>query len=193
MREAIVKVYKYNELSDEAKKKALDWMRGTAYLDYEWYDFLIQAWKEKLENAGFVEPKIRFTGFWSQGDGASFDCKRIDIAKWLKAEDYLKKFSSLAKQIEDEAIVACIDKNVYGNNYCHERTRYVEISDDGTDGIDLALVDELEKLMEQHRLSLCEDIYKELEKEYEYLMSDEVVINSIETNGYEFEENGKVF
>lgn len=47
-------------------------MNLTSYQN-EWYDFIYDDWKETLENAGFINPEIHFSGFWSQGDGACFD------------------------------------------------------------------------------------------------------------------------
>lgn len=52
---------------------------------YDWWSYLIKEpggmWVPALEQIGFIEPDISFSGFSSQGDGASFTCKQIDIAK----------------------------------------------------------------------------------------------------------------
>jgi hypothetical protein len=38
----------------------------------------------------------------------------------------------------------------------------------------------------------CRAIYRRLEKEYEYLTSDESIIETIHANEYEFTEDGKI-
>lgn len=40
---------------------------------------------------------------------------------------------------------------------------------------------------------LCHELYKSLEKEYEYLNSDEAVDESLIVNEYEFDEDGNRF
>jgi hypothetical protein len=65
-----------------AVDKAREWLREGA-LDYEWWDTSYDMWKEALEQIGFSEPDISFSGFCSQGDGASFTCKSVDIEPLL--------------------------------------------------------------------------------------------------------------
>ena len=65
-----------------AVDKAREWLQEGA-LDYEWWDTSYDMWKEALEQIGFCEPDISFSGFCSQGDGASFTCKSVDIERLL--------------------------------------------------------------------------------------------------------------
>lgn len=64
-------------------KKAVDtareWLREGA-ADYEWWDCTYDMWKQALEQIGFRDANLQFSGFSSQGDGASFDCKYVDLA-----------------------------------------------------------------------------------------------------------------
>ena len=79
MRQIAVNVYKFDELSDEAKEKVLEKHRDINVDDSHWYEFTMEMWKEKLKEAGFDDAEIHFSGFWSQGDGACFDAK-CDVA-----------------------------------------------------------------------------------------------------------------
>ena len=81
-------VYTFQELLDlhaagQVKQKAIDkarrWLRESA-TDHEWYEWTFDTWIEALEQIGFADAKISFTGFWCQGDGASFTAT-IDLAK----------------------------------------------------------------------------------------------------------------
>lgn len=48
-----------------------------------WWNDTNQAWKEALEQIGFHDPEISFSGFWSQGDGASFTSGYVQVDKLL--------------------------------------------------------------------------------------------------------------
>ena len=60
----------YEDLSPKAKEKALAWFGES--LDYEWWDCTYANAKEDGKEKGFDIDDIRFSGFWSQGDGASW-------------------------------------------------------------------------------------------------------------------------
>lgn len=60
----------YEDLSPKAKEKALQWFSNS--LDYEWWEGAYDLAKEDGKEKGFDIDDIRFSGFWSQGDGASW-------------------------------------------------------------------------------------------------------------------------
>lgn len=60
----------YEDLSPKAKEKALEWFSNS--LDYEWWEGAYDLAKEDGKEKGFDIDDIRFSGFWSQGDGASW-------------------------------------------------------------------------------------------------------------------------
>lgn len=81
-------VYRLNELSDAAKDKARAWYREGGF-DYDWYDAVYEDFQRIAEILGLnlktrtvrfmggdtrQDPCIWFRGFWSQGDGACFEC-----------------------------------------------------------------------------------------------------------------------
>ena len=82
-------VYRFHELSDDAKDKAREWYRAdSCFWDYEWYDFIFDDFERICEILGidlethFVplygggtrrNPNIYFTGFGSRSDGACFE------------------------------------------------------------------------------------------------------------------------
>ena len=77
-----ITLYQFDELSDKAKEKAANhylenWMQDN------WWDCTYEAMKEDGEhNHGFNVKDIRFSGFWSQGDGASW-CGAVDLQDWI--------------------------------------------------------------------------------------------------------------
>jgi hypothetical protein len=60
----------YEDLSPKAKEKVLMWFSST--LDYEWWEHVYANAKEDGNERGFCIDDIRFSGFCSQGDGASW-------------------------------------------------------------------------------------------------------------------------
>jgi hypothetical protein len=77
-------VYRLDELEESARERARDWYRQMP-LDGDWYEFLYERFERICEILGVSlavrtvrligggsreEPKIYFSGFSSQGDGA---------------------------------------------------------------------------------------------------------------------------
>ncbi len=139
--ETIIKTYlKFNELSDEQKKKVLDKMRDIN-VDYNnWHDFVTDEFKTKLADLGYTNVKTQFSGFWSQGDGASFSAEKEDLEITMSTR------------------------------YCHSGSMSCES----------------DSLLQESR-RLADEYYRDLKKAYEYLTSDESIIDTIEANDYEFD------
>lgn len=77
--------FQFDQLSDDAKEKARDWYREASAGDNYFSEPVIEDWKARLEKKGFNDPEISWSGFSSQGDGASFTCKSIDFKKYYSA------------------------------------------------------------------------------------------------------------
>jgi hypothetical protein len=187
MRTIRTKIYKFDELSKEAQTVAIDKMRDIN-VDYEWFDADFEGFKEDLNELGFYDAEIWFSGFYSQGDGACFDAK-IDASKFATTVNEKR----IARLIENGYISQFeILKNSYANHYSHEKTRYVDFDSIGYKNIDETLQSLCEKI-ELIRLKQSKEIYRSLDKQNDYLQSDEAVKETILANDYEFTENGKIF
>lgn len=79
----------YDELEQRAQARARDKWRE--HLDQNDWDHLsesvIAEWKWLLKNKGFNDVKISWSGFGSQGDGASFTAGSIDFEKYFTGPD----------------------------------------------------------------------------------------------------------
>jgi hypothetical protein len=187
MRTVRTKVYKFEELSDEAKQVAIDNNRDIN-TDYEWWNPMFEGFTELLEKQGFYETEIYFSGFYSQGDGACFDGK-VDALKF--AESINEK--RVARLIDAGILEGfTIEKTSFSNHYSHEKTRYVDVWREDRKNIDRVLVSMCEEI-EEKRLSLSKQIYNDLYKAYEELQSDEFISGTLIVNEYEFLSNGKRF
>lgn len=49
-------------------------------------EYMVENVTTELEEYGFEDPEIMYSGFHSQGDGASFTCKHVNIEKFLLKE-----------------------------------------------------------------------------------------------------------
>jgi hypothetical protein len=193
-----LKLYNFSELSPEAQNKALEKYR---YFDVEGDDdtYVLDHWKEgELEEMGFENAEIFYSGFNSQGDGASFDAD-VNVSKFIKANKLEEKFAKILKFEADDRGYVCIniEKNSYASHYSHESTRYAEFTEIDTleepsaELVEIeSLAQELEKIVEEKRLEACKEIYAELEREYDYHTSDEYLEEMFESNEYTFEASG---
>ena len=54
----------------------------------DWADCILEDEVDKLREMGFLDAEISWSGFWCQGDGASFTCRNIDFKAYY---DWKKK------------------------------------------------------------------------------------------------------
>ena len=201
MRTININLYKYDELSPQAKEKALEHY-SDINTDYEWWDCTYFHWRDKLEEQGFSNPKIYFSGFWSQGDGACFDA---DIDFDTQFEQYRNYALSNGTGGIQRAIKN--HKNwiydylynetrysiaVINHQYSHESTRQIEsYCYTDTKGMLSEIYSDFEEWLESKRTDLCREIYRDLKQEYGYLSGKECIEETLRVNEYEFTQEGK--
>jgi hypothetical protein len=189
MRELVTKVYRFDELNDTAKEKAIETQRTfeNEFNDH-WHEFSIEDWVSELSARGFEGAEISFSGFWSQGDGASFTAQ-IDLNKYLKSRKLANKFKSVAVHADE------ITARVYrtSSRYVHENTVDVELEAgwyNQNEKLEAQLAD-LEKTILEDVRSTSNQIYKDLEQDWDYFIADENIKEIIESNNFEFTAEGK--
>lgn len=186
MRTITKTVYSFDELSDKAKEKALEEYRDVNIHD-SWADPLIEGLVEGLEEMGFKKSKIAFSGFWSQGDGASFTCDSIDTEKVMKTLELDKKYPRYFEH--SEGITGSIKRDKW-HNYVHENTTSLYIDDDVIPSEIKDQSNEVQEFLKDWIKNKNQEIYSDLQEDYKDLTSDEYVKDSILENDYYFEEDG---
>lgn len=206
MRTIETKLYKASELEGKAKDKAREWWRELEAQDFdpEFEPFETAAKilgitfntnPVKLYGGGTrYESDIRYSGFHVQGSGASFTgtyeyakgCSKAiraefgtDEKLWAIADGLteLQKHHGykLTARIENSSRICGMSIEIGINSLA-------EIEDSEFQDIEKTILD----LMED----FADWIYRELEEEYEYRMSDENVDDAMDANEYEFTEDG---
>ena len=176
---------KYSYLSQKTKESLLRMYRLCNVNDTDWADYTMEGFCTLAKEQGFeVEPEnCSYTGFWSQGDGASFVCD-IDLKPYQ--EEYGLSDRLLASGMSAHAIRR---SRVRG---AHEGTCKVEIVLWGVELGDFTdypealgqRLQELEEVLELQRLTLSKKLFSMLEVAYTHNISDAAVWATIEAADY---------
>jgi hypothetical protein len=197
----VYEIFKFDELSDDAKSKARDWWREDG-LAYEWHDLVYEDAKRIGAIFGITGMDIFFSGFWSQGDGACFTgdyrFKRgmsKAIREYAPLDEMLHVIADgleAAQGTTELPLTASINRT--DSHYCHEYgvTFDVEIEQEAwwDDENFVEINTGQEEAVTYQLRNFMRWIYKALEAEYNYLNSDEAVDETIECNEYEFFKDG---
>lgn len=187
--------YKFDELSDRAKDKAREAYTGDGYLDYDWWDSVYEDAVRvaeilgiSIDNRSFKtmggktcsEPDIGFSGFSSQGDGASFSGHyRYNSEAVAGIRGYCP--DEELHRIADELGLIHIIRRLMGLHSFKANVRSadrgftlsVEVIYDEDSDEDQA--DDTEDKVTQLMRDFADWIYGQLESQYDWLMSDECV------------------
>lgn len=130
--EVTIQAYKFDELDERAKERVRRWHNET--LHDEWYEFIIDEAKTKGYDYGFSIDDVRFSGFYSQGDGASWTgCIRIRrfIEACIPPEHKLYTRAQIyAELVADGWVEPSVDVTRRSFHYVHENTMGVDDIDD---------------------------------------------------------------
>lgn len=205
MKTKTITVYEFDELDERAKERARDWYREGA-LDYEWWEYTYEDAKTIGKHLGITIDDIYFSGFASQGDGAcltgSWSAYCMDLKKlWEhcpKDEEIIRIGESLAN------IAQCVPASnahiKHTGHYYHEHSVSIDVNidedaEDPSGDYEEWFTQDEHIAYEEQIAELLRDfmqwIYKQLEAEHDYLMSDETVDESIRANEYTFTESGE--
>lgn len=200
MRQLTTNVYEFSELNHDAQQQAIKDIRNDeAYMDWDWSESVIDDFKRKVEREYDIHvDDVRWSGFWSQGDGCSFT-GTVNTNAYL-LEYYGFKFNHMCLyDWFNNDFRFTIERTESFGHYVHENTVHVfterlGVPDwDGYTTIHNILMDaakNLEGCLEDLKNSLCKLLYKELEDTYESYMCDDAIIDYIISYEFEFDANG---
>lgn len=177
MREDTVttKVYPFDELSDEAKEKAIEEL-ADINVEHDW-------WDSTFEDAATIGLVI---------EEFDLDRTRHATGKWQEdAEDVAR----LIIENHGEQCETCKDATVFLADYAKLEAEYNKalIMLPCPEYEEFTESEQHEELCDKFFKTILEDYSIMLQKEYEYLTGEEAIIDSIEANEYEFTEDGKLY
>ena len=184
-------VYKFDELSDAAKQKALNAWRDLGNFDDE---YVIDYCKEAAKMFGLDIDKIYYSGFSSQGDGACFEGRykykagalaavKKEWPKWTALHGIVERLEAVQKR-NFYRLTAVIK---HRGHYYHSGCMLIDVEDSENQYRDLK--DAEDSVIDELR-DFADLIYAMLSDEYDYTQSDAYVTENIQGNGVEFTVDG---
>ncbi len=205
-------VYRLHELSDPAKEQARSWYRQASN-DDDWHEFVFEDFEMictilgvrlktrpvRLHGGGTRQkPCIWFRGFWSQGDGACFEAfysyqkhAPRQIRTHAPQDDELHRIADALHAIQRRNFFQLNAEASHRDHYYHEYCMSISVERDSPTYQEMT-ADAEETVIELLR-DLARWLYRQLEGEYEHLMSDAVVDETIAANDYTFTASGRRF
>ena len=193
---------RFDALPEDLKDKILDEHRHWNTEHIDWWDSVYEQFKHDMDAIGIQVERMYFSGFWSQGDGACFEGCVCDWELFLKSVGYTD-----AALIKHAASYFGLRVTHFGHYYHENCTSFgsdipLPRHDEDEDFIDDYSPHERGSLQEAVWLALLNgysgesferefteafkdhmrDLYKRLEEEYDYLTSDEAILDSLEAN-----------
>jgi len=182
------KVFNFKELNEEVKEKVLEKFRFVNVESDDWYEFLIEDFKEKLNKIGIDFKNVYFS--LDRDNYIYLDKPRItDEEKFIlsiytdesqKNQKILKELEKNKEDEEEEDYSLSIETQYYGGGTAKN---YISCN---TDKIN-------EEEYTEYLDNILNDFKKQLSIYYEELTEDKAIIDFIEGNDFEFLENGEQF
>ena len=173
-----IQAYQFHELPVAIQEKVLNDFDTDSLYDH---DPILEGMKEDLQAIGLEDIEIKYSGFYSQGDGLSFTASVHDMALFCN-------------HIGVPAMRG-VDASFYrvSRNYLHEYTCTTELyrvqapeSKEHEEQLVWA-----GEAIELWRKEECIRLYKVLEKYYDECTSREAIIEHMDANGYHFLQDGR--
>lgn len=159
-----IKVYKFEELDKPTKEKVIENYKYINVEDTFWYDWI----KEDFKRLGL--------------EIQEFDLGRRNYIK-IYIDNFKDTSESILQEFGDSVGVKQTAKN-YLDEYEKIQANFKEDED---------VEREVELLDIEYEKEYSEDILSYLRLNYEWEITDEAIINTIEANDYDFTTDGKIY
>jgi hypothetical protein len=205
-------VYRLSELSNDAKDTARGWYRETT-LDDDWHEFVYDDFEAicaflgvrlktntvRLFGGGTRQkPRVYFSGFSSQGDGACFEAaysykknSARNIRGHAPKDAELHRIADVLQAIQRRNFYQLRADAVHRGRYYHEYCMTISVERDSPTYQDVT--GDAEDAVAEALRDLARWLYRQLEREYEYQTSDMAVDEAIGANEYTFTASGSRF
>lgn len=182
-----LKLYKFSELSEAAKKIAIKTETEFQYEHGKPLFFFDEYCKEYLKDKGFNDCELTYRLSYSQGDGLSFSCKDFDIDKI--SENYLhgkliKNFLqySIKKNEGYYCFASKSNADLYLDNSTSKSYQNIEY-----------LINKMKTDLENLYMECCKHLENEGYAQIEYSQQESIIIEAINENDYDYTEDGNKY
>ena len=193
-----ITLFTFDELSEESQQKLIEGFRQDYDPDYShiYYDFINDM--SEQYGADISVDDIEWSGFWSQGDGASFTCDfDTEVLLPILKEELNKEQVALLEEIDAEIDFASIRT---GYQYSHENTVRGKVSIYYGDIYYNRMVEinEIHDILENKLTEIIREesrtLYSQLEDFYDKETETERLVEQIKEcySGYCFREDGTI-
>lgn len=196
-----INVYSFEELDEDIQEKVIERNRYYSVECVDWYDLDIEYHVEKLEELGYPDALIEFSGFYSQGDGAMFtsDCDlrkliiRLGMVEHKEMLLTMHEWYGLRCEIKSSRRWHTNSSSMYvSDNRYYAPGLFWEAEGGDYETIEYA-VNQLFGAIEADAKEQADSIFHSLMETYEYLISDNYVADNLRYSGMEFFEDGTDF
>lgn len=198
-----VKTYTFSELPPEVQERLVE--EEKSYIANNpsdwWSDPIIEGFHEEMEAAGLSDVEVEWSGFWSQGDGASFKAK-------VRGYEDTKKFvrETLGLTVLDEVLENIyISINRISTRYSHANTMEGSVEIDGDEEVEkdmgtgmiitidvTASLETIQDAVTDWARARANKLYDDLESAYNEQFEDSNVINDLIANAHQYDEEGNI-
>ena len=196
MKTITISTYTFPELSEKAKDKARQCYHSTYMPDEHWHEFIIENAKEVGKILGFDVDKVYFSGFSSQGDGASWTGgyeyakgAPAEVASYTGNDAELIRIAHGLQNIQRRHFYKLIASVSRAGYYCHSHTMRADVEDCTDPCRD---VSDAEKALLELFRDFADWIYKNLREEYDFMTSDPVIEEAFDANSVTFDADGNI-
>lgn len=202
-------LYKFEELDDDAKETAREWWRRceNESSDNLFAECVVEDAERVAEILGVSfnrrrggyssSPALYWSGFWSQGDGACFEGvysyskgSTAAIRKYAPKDTELHRIADGLAKVQKRYFYGVSASCEHSGHYYHSGCMRVHTYYD-REG-DRNVSDDDDEEIRQLLRDFADWIYRQLERAYEFTMSDENVDESMIANEYEFDIHGNI-
>jgi hypothetical protein len=205
-------VYRFNELEGAAKDEARNWYRNVA-IPNDWHEFVLEDFEAITDILGVrlktstirlagggtrQKPRIYFSGFSSQGDGACFEAHyryKAGASKAIRShaplDTELHRIADVLQGIQRRNFFQLTADVSHRGRYYHEHSMSISVERDSPKN--QSVTADAEDAITEALRDLARWLYRQLEREYEYQTSDEMIDEALLVNDYTFTESGRRF
>ena len=194
-----ITLFSFDELSESSQQNFIEIFREGYEPYYEVaYDIFTLRMSENY-GANLKTEEITWSGFWSQGDGASFTCDfDTEVLLPILKKELNEEQVALLEEIDAEIDCASIRT---GYQYSHENTVRGKVSIYYGDAYydRMVQINEIHDILENKLTEIIREesrnLYRQLEDFYDKEMEDERLVEEIKEYypGCNFREDGTIF